>query len=73
MVSDEEAREVVEVMSLVGLVDDMWSKVALSVEEITWGKGYDADNVCSFGGATRELSYQFWHFGLKSVAVADST
>ena len=46
-------------MSLVGLVDDMWSKVALSVEEITWGKGYDADNVCSFGGATRELSYQF--------------
>ena len=46
-------------MSLVGSVDDKQSKVVLSGEEMTWGKGCDAGNVCNFGGAARELSYQF--------------
>ena len=38
-------------MSLVDLVDDIWSEFILSGEEKTWQKGGDAGNVCKFGGA----------------------
>ena len=44
-VSDEEDREVGEVMSFVGLADDIWSEVVLSGEENTWRKVGDAGNV----------------------------
>ena len=59
-------------MSFVGSVDDIWTEIALCGEENTRGKDSDAGNVWNFGGAIRELSKIFRHFGLKSVAVADS-
>ena len=71
-VSVEEDAEVGEVMSLVGLADDIWSEVVLSDEEKSWRKGGDAVNVCDFGGAVEELWKIIWCFGLKGVAVADS-
>ena len=49
-VSVEEDAEVGEIMSLVGLADDIWSEVVLSDEEKSWRKGGDAVNVCDFGG-----------------------
>ena len=45
-VSVEEDAEVGEVMSLVGLTDEIWSEVVLSVKEKSWWKGGDAVNVC---------------------------
>ena len=71
-VSVEEDAGVGEIMSLVGLADDIWSEVVLSNEEKFWQKGGDAVNVCDFGGAARELWKIIWFFGLKGVAVADS-
>ena len=71
-VSDKEDTEICEVMSLVGLVDNTWSEVALSSEEKTWQKGGDAGNVCDSGGAVRKLSKKMWDFGLKGVVGADS-
>ena len=40
-----------EVMSLVGLADDIWSEVVLNDEEKSCRKGGDAVHVCDFGGA----------------------
>ena len=54
-VSVEEDAGVGEVMSLVGLADDIWSEVVLSDEEKSWRKGGDAVNVCDFGGAVGDL------------------
>ena len=42
-------------MSLVGLVDGIWSDVVLSDKEKSWRKSGDAVNVCDFGGAVGEL------------------
>ena len=71
-VSVKEDAEVGEIMSLVGLADDIWSEVVLSDEEKSWRKGGDAVNVCDFGGAVEELWKIIWCFVLKGVAVADS-
>ena len=71
-VSVEEDAEVGEIMSLVGLADDIWSEVVLSDEEKSWWKGGYAVNACDFGGAVREFCKIIWRFGLKGVAVADS-
>ena len=71
-VSVEENAEVGEVMSLVGLADDMWSEVVLTDEEKSWRKGGDAVNVCDFGGAVGELCKISWCFGLEDVVVPDS-
>ena len=71
-VSVEEDAEVDEVMSVVGLADDIWSEVVLSDEERSWRKGGDAVNICDFGGAVGELCKVIWCFGLKGVAVANS-
>ena len=59
-------------MSLVGLVDGIWSDVVLSDKEKSWRKGSDAVNVCDFGGAVGELWKIIWCFELKVAAVADS-
>ena len=71
-ISDEEDTKVGEVISLVGLLDDIWSEVVLSGEENTWRKSGDTGYVWNFSGAVIDLSKEFWHFGLKDVAVADS-
>ena len=71
-VSVEEDAEVSKVMRLTGLADGIWSEIVLNDEEKSWWKGDDAVNVCDFGGAVGELSKNFWRFGLKGVAVADS-
>lgn len=59
-------------MSLVGLVDDIWSEFVLSGEENTWRKGGDAGKFCKFGGAVGKLSKNLWNFGLKGLAVTNS-
>ena len=59
-------------MSLIDLSNGIWSDVVLSDEEKSWWKRGDAVNVCDFGGAVRELSKNFWRFGLEGVAVAES-
>ena len=59
-------------MSLIGLANGIWSDVVLSDEEKSWWKRGDAVNVCDFGGAVRELSKNFWRFGLEGVAVAET-
>ena len=73
-VSDKEDTEVGEVMSLVGLADDIWSKVEWSktwiLRKKSWRKGGDAVNVCDFDGAVRDSCKKC--FGLKGVAAADS-
>ena len=61
-VSDEEDTKVGEVMSLVGLVNDIWLKVVLSGEENTWRKGGDADNVWKFGGAVKRIKQKILKF-----------
>ena len=73
-VSVEENTEVGEVMSLLGLADEIWSEVVLSEMRKNLGewKGGNAVNVCDFGGAVRELWKIIWYFGLKGVVVADS-
>ena len=71
-VSDEEDAEIGEVMSLVGLADEIWSEVVLSDGEKPLQNGGDAVNVCDFGGAVRELWKIIWYFRLKGVVVADS-
>ena len=73
-VSVEENAEVGEVMSLLGLADDIWSEVVLSEMRKNLGewKGGNAVNVCDFGGAVRELWKIIWCFELNGVAVADS-
>ena len=71
-VSVEEDAEVGEVMSLVGIAEDIWSEVVLSDEEKSWRKAGDAVNVCDFGGAVGKLCKVIWRFGLKAVAVAES-
>ena len=71
-VSDEEEREVCEVMALVGSVDDIWSEIVLSSEENIWSKDGDAGKIWSFDEAIEELSKKIWHFRLKRVSVADS-
>ena len=70
-VSDEEDAEVVEVMSLVGVADGVWSEVVLSGEENTWQKGGDTVNVCNFGGAVGELNFDISGW-MKGVAMVDS-
>ena len=70
-VSVEEDAEIGEVMSLVGLADEIWSEVVLSDGEKSWRKGSDAINVCDFGEAIREFSKIIWCFWLKGVAVTD--
>ena len=55
-VSDEEEREVCEVMALVGSVDDIWSEIVLSSEENIWSKDGDAGKIWSFDEAIEELS-----------------
>ena len=70
--SNEENAEIGGVMSSIGLANGLWSEVILSGEENTLWKGGDAVNVWNFGGAARESSQKFWHFGLKGVVVADS-
>ena len=59
-------------MSLVGLVDGIWSEVFLSGKENTWKRVDDAVNISNFGGAVGEVSRKFWHLGMKGVAVAES-
>ena len=44
----------------------------MSGKEKSWWKGFDAVNVCNFGGAVGESSKRFRYFGLKCVAMADS-
>ena len=47
-----------------GMLDGGWNFI--------WDHCGDAVNVFDFGGAVGELSKNFWCFGLKGVAVADS-
>ena len=49
-VSVEEDAEVGEIMSLVGLAEDIRSEVVLRDEEKSWRKGGGAVNVCYLGG-----------------------
>ena len=71
-VSDEEDRAVGQVISLVGLVGDIWSEFVLSGDEYIWGEGGDAGNIWSCDEVVGELSKIFWYFALKDVFVADS-
>ena len=71
-VTGDRIGKVSEVMSFVGSVDDIWTKVVLSCAENTWSRVGDAGNVWNFGGAIRELSKTFSHFEFKCVVVADS-
>ena len=46
-------------MSLVGLVDGIWSEVFLSGKENTWKRVDDAVNISNFGGSVGEVSRKF--------------